>query len=86
MFQLSGGKHLFLWQIKFIQIFRLEWSCDFHSFHRIALSAVNMELTDYDIRTALHVASAEGNEAILHKTIQTFRVRNLFILIKQGSI
>jgi len=28
---------------------------------RIALSAVNMELTDYDNRTALHVSSAEGN-------------------------
>lgn len=30
-------------------------------FLRIALSAINMELTDYDTRTALHVASAEGN-------------------------
>ncbi len=51
-------------------------------FHRIALSAVNMELTDYDTRTALHVASAEGNKAILgffwciYTTVQMFRVRN----------
>ncbi len=41
-----------------------------------------MELTDYDTRTALHVASAEGNKAILgffwciYTTVQMFRVRN----------
>lgn len=34
---------------------------------RIALSAVNMELTDYDSRTALHVASAEGNKAFFRR-------------------
>ncbi|XP_026098876.1 glutaminase kidney isoform, mitochondrial-like [Carassius auratus] len=34
---------------------------DVSALRRIALSAVNMELTDYDTRTALHVASAEGH-------------------------
>lgn len=46
---------------------------------RIALSAVNMELTDYDIRTALHVSSSEGNKAekcvlCISTTIKKFRV------------
>ncbi len=40
-----------------------EHQYDINLFHRIALSAVNMEFTDYDTRTALHVASAEGNKA-----------------------
>ncbi|XP_059378894.1 glutaminase kidney isoform, mitochondrial-like [Carassius carassius] len=34
---------------------------DVSALRRIALSAVNMGLTDYDTRTALHVASAEGH-------------------------
>lgn len=37
------------------------YSGDVSALRRIALSAVNMELTDYDIRTALHVTSAEGH-------------------------
>uniref|UniRef100_A0A672M660 glutaminase n=1 Tax=Sinocyclocheilus grahami TaxID=75366 RepID=A0A672M660_SINGR len=37
------------------------YSGDVSALRRIALSAVNMELTDYDSRTALHVASAEGH-------------------------
>ncbi|XP_056108378.1 glutaminase kidney isoform, mitochondrial [Rhinichthys klamathensis goyatoka] len=37
------------------------YSGDVSALRRIALSAVNMELTDYDIRTALHVSSAEGH-------------------------
>ncbi|KAG1973685.1 glutaminase liver isoform, mitochondrial [Pimephales promelas] len=37
------------------------YSGDVSALRRIALSAVNMELTDYDNRTALHVSSAEGN-------------------------
>uniref|UniRef100_A0A673MTR0 glutaminase n=1 Tax=Sinocyclocheilus rhinocerous TaxID=307959 RepID=A0A673MTR0_9TELE len=37
------------------------YSGDVSALRRIALSAVNMELTDYDTRTALHVASAEGH-------------------------
>ncbi|TRY94179.1 hypothetical protein DNTS_030539 [Danionella cerebrum] len=35
------------------------YSGDVSALRRIALSAVNMELTDYDNRTGLHVASAE---------------------------
>uniref|UniRef100_A0A8C2J1V2 glutaminase n=1 Tax=Cyprinus carpio TaxID=7962 RepID=A0A8C2J1V2_CYPCA len=37
------------------------YSGDVSALRRIALSAVNMELTDYDTRSALHVASAEGH-------------------------
>ncbi|XP_056586005.1 glutaminase liver isoform, mitochondrial [Triplophysa dalaica] len=37
------------------------YSGDVSALRRIALSAVNLELTDYDSRTALHVASAEGH-------------------------
>uniref|UniRef100_A0A673HNX7 glutaminase n=1 Tax=Sinocyclocheilus rhinocerous TaxID=307959 RepID=A0A673HNX7_9TELE len=37
------------------------YSGDVSALRRIALSAVNMELTDYDTRTSLHVASAEGH-------------------------
>ncbi|KAI2661740.1 Glutaminase kidney isoform, mitochondrial [Labeo rohita] len=37
------------------------YSGDVSALRRIALSAINMELTDYDTRTALHVASAEGH-------------------------
>lgn len=31
---------------------------------RFALSAVNMEQTDYDSRTALHIAAAEGDVSL----------------------
>lgn len=31
---------------------------------RFALSAVNMEQTDYDSRTALHIAAAEGDTSL----------------------
>lgn len=36
---------------------------------RFALSAVNMEQTDYDSRTALHIAAAEGDTSLL---VQSF--------------
>lgn len=35
---------------------------------RYALSAVNMEQTDYDSRTALHIAAAEGDTSLLVNT------------------
>lgn len=34
---------------------------NFDVFSRLALSAVNMEQSDYDSRTALHIAAAEGD-------------------------
>ncbi|KAF3697117.1 Glutaminase kidney isoform, mitochondrial [Channa argus] len=38
------------------------YSGDISMLRRFALSAVNMEQTDYDSRTALHIAAAEGHE------------------------
>ncbi|XP_070695345.1 glutaminase kidney isoform, mitochondrial [Pempheris klunzingeri] len=45
------------------------YSGDVSALRRFALSAVNMEQTDYDSRTALHIAAAEGHvEAIIFLT------------------
>ncbi|XP_038864485.1 glutaminase kidney isoform, mitochondrial-like [Salvelinus namaycush] len=45
------------------------YSGDVSALRRFALSAVDMEEKDYDSRTALHVASAEGNvEAVIFLT------------------
>uniref|UniRef100_A0AAV2LZP1 glutaminase n=1 Tax=Knipowitschia caucasica TaxID=637954 RepID=A0AAV2LZP1_KNICA len=45
------------------------YSGDVNSLRRFALSGVNMELTDYDSRTALHIAAAEGQvEAVIFLT------------------
>ncbi|XP_059188814.1 glutaminase liver isoform, mitochondrial-like [Centropristis striata] len=45
------------------------YSGDLSALRRFALSAVNMEQRDYDSRTALHVASAEGHmEAVVFLT------------------
>lgn len=45
------------------------YSGDVSALRRFALSAVNMEQTDYDSRTALHIAAAEGHvEAVIFLT------------------
>ncbi|XP_041654776.1 glutaminase kidney isoform, mitochondrial isoform X2 [Cheilinus undulatus] len=45
------------------------YSGDVAALRRFALSAVNMEQTDYDSRTALHIAAAEGHvEAVIFLT------------------
>lgn len=45
------------------------YSGDLSALRRFALSAVDMERTDYDSRTALHIASAEGQvEAVIFLT------------------
>ncbi|XP_038578071.1 glutaminase kidney isoform, mitochondrial-like isoform X4 [Micropterus salmoides] len=45
------------------------YSGDLSSLRRFALSAVNMEQRDYDSRTALHIAAAEGHvEAVIFLT------------------
>uniref|UniRef100_A0A671W414 glutaminase n=1 Tax=Sparus aurata TaxID=8175 RepID=A0A671W414_SPAAU len=45
------------------------YSGDLSALRRFALSAVNMEQTDYDSRTALHIAAAEGHvDAVIFLT------------------
>ncbi|CAK6957530.1 glutaminase kidney isoform%2C mitochondrial-like isoform X1 [Scomber scombrus] len=45
------------------------YSGDVSALRRFALSALNMEQTDYDSRTALHIAAAEGHvEAVIFLT------------------
>uniref|UniRef100_A0A7N8XBB5 glutaminase n=1 Tax=Mastacembelus armatus TaxID=205130 RepID=A0A7N8XBB5_9TELE len=45
------------------------YSGDISTLRRFALSAVNMDLRDYDSRTALHIAAAEGHvEAVIFLT------------------
>ncbi|XP_072305277.1 glutaminase liver isoform, mitochondrial-like isoform X2 [Eucyclogobius newberryi] len=45
------------------------YSGDMNMMRRFALSEVNMDLTDYDSRTALHIAAAEGQvEAVIFLT------------------
>lgn len=47
--------------------------CDLHNVSRLALSSVDMEQRDYDLRTALHVAAAEGETLQKKQTHSTPR-------------
>lgn len=49
-----------------VGVLRCVCVCDLHNVSRLALSSVDMEQRDYDQRTALHVAAAEG-EALQKK-------------------
>lgn len=53
------------------------YSGDVSALRRIALSEANMEEKDYDSRTALHVASAEGHIEVVTFLINTCKVNPL---------
>uniref|UniRef100_A0A8C6U3I0 glutaminase n=1 Tax=Neogobius melanostomus TaxID=47308 RepID=A0A8C6U3I0_9GOBI len=60
------------------------YSGDVNTMRRFALSGVNMELTDYDSRTSLHIAAAEGQvEAVIFLT-ETCKV-NPFMKDRWGN-
>uniref|UniRef100_A0A8C9AR98 glutaminase n=1 Tax=Prolemur simus TaxID=1328070 RepID=A0A8C9AR98_PROSS len=56
-----------------------------HSTLQFALSAMNMEQKDYDSRTALHVAAAEGHTEVVKFLIEACKV-NPFVKDRWGNI
>ncbi|NP_001077294.2 glutaminase 2b [Danio rerio] len=60
-------------------------SGDVSALRRFALSSMNMELRDYDSRTPLHVAAAEGHVDVVLFLIQACKV-NPFVKDRWGNI
>ncbi|XP_012506336.1 PREDICTED: glutaminase liver isoform, mitochondrial isoform X3 [Propithecus coquereli] len=60
-------------------------SGDVSALRRFALSAMNMEQKDYDSRTALHVAAAEGHTEVVKFLIEACKV-NPFVKDRWGNI
>ncbi|XP_013916646.1 PREDICTED: glutaminase liver isoform, mitochondrial-like [Thamnophis sirtalis] len=60
-------------------------SGDISALRRFALSAMDMEQKDYDSRTALHVAAAEGHLEVVKFLIEACRV-NPFVKDRWGNI
>ncbi|XP_041520385.1 glutaminase liver isoform, mitochondrial isoform X3 [Microtus oregoni] len=61
------------------------YSGDVSALRRFALSAVDMEQKDYDSRTALHVAAAEGHIEVVKFLIEACKV-NPFVKDRWGNI
>nr|XP_060620054.1 glutaminase liver isoform, mitochondrial isoform X2 [Anolis sagrei ordinatus] len=61
------------------------YSGDLSALRRFALSAMNMEQKDYDSRTALHVAAAEGHLEVVKFLVEACRV-NPFVKDRWGNI
>nr|ALN69379.1 glutaminase variant 4 [Rattus norvegicus] len=61
------------------------YSGDVSALRRFALSAVDMEQKDYDSRTALHVAAAEGHIDVVKFLIEACKV-NPFVKDRWGNI
>ncbi|KAG7478246.1 hypothetical protein MATL_G00077860 [Megalops atlanticus] len=60
------------------------YSGDVSALRRFALSSMNMELKDYDSRTALHVAAAEGHVEVVRFLTQSCKV-NPFVKDRWGN-
>lgn len=61
------------------------YSGDVSALRRFALSAMDMEQKDYDSRTALHVAAAEGHTDVVKFLIEACKV-NPFVKDRWGNI
>ncbi|XP_030052561.1 glutaminase liver isoform, mitochondrial [Microcaecilia unicolor] len=61
------------------------YSGDVSALRRFALSAMDMEQKDYDSRTALHVAAAEGHTEVVKFLVEACRV-NPFVKDRWGNI
>nr|XP_034959519.1 glutaminase liver isoform, mitochondrial isoform X4 [Zootoca vivipara] len=61
------------------------YSGDISALRRFALSAMDMEQKDYDSRTALHVAAAEGHLEVVKFLVEACRV-NPFVKDRWGNI
>ncbi|XP_046322615.1 glutaminase liver isoform, mitochondrial isoform X4 [Marmota monax] len=61
------------------------YSGDVSALRRFALSAMDMEQKDYDSRTALHVAAAEGHTEVVKFLIEACKV-NPFVKDRWGNI
>uniref|UniRef100_H0UYC8 glutaminase n=1 Tax=Cavia porcellus TaxID=10141 RepID=H0UYC8_CAVPO len=61
------------------------YSGDVSALRRFALSAMNMEQKDYDSRTALHIAAAEGHIEVVKFLIEACKV-NPFVKDRWGNI
>nr|XP_033791922.1 glutaminase liver isoform, mitochondrial isoform X2 [Geotrypetes seraphini] len=61
------------------------YSGDVSALRRFALSAMDMEQMDYDSRTALHVAAAEGHTEVVKFLVEACRV-NPFVKDRWGNI
>uniref|UniRef100_A0A8C9SPI7 glutaminase n=1 Tax=Scleropages formosus TaxID=113540 RepID=A0A8C9SPI7_SCLFO len=61
------------------------YSGDVSALRRFALSSMNMELKDYDSRTALHVAAAEGHVDVVLFLTEVCKV-NPFVKDRWGNI
>ncbi|XP_056157806.1 glutaminase 2b [Lampris incognitus] len=61
------------------------YSGDVSALRRFALSSMDMDLKDYDSRTALHVAAAEGHVDVVHFLTKTCHV-NPFVKDRWGNM
>ncbi|XP_058523359.1 glutaminase liver isoform, mitochondrial-like [Ochotona princeps] len=78
----EGGE---VWNKTVVNLLFAAFSGDVSALRRFALSAMNMEKQDYDSRTALHVATAEGHTQVAEFLIGACKV-NPFVKDRWGNI